>query len=231
MDKSIIIAIITSIFGSGILSTVISHILYSRKLKKEQGMKSEFGVGVNTARALHELKNVLKCLDSIEIYNAEEAMQDKTFSALEGNIIYPEIMNDKQSLNMAYSKIRDFRMTYEDYLDRKTAQRVILIDRYLMQLMIFLKGFEEKYWPMLGTIFIIDIQKILQSCDRCVTSRINHQKYRMDIQHGRRWNWSRKIQLEKPFNKTLLMRMKNGKTDELEKRAISEVMVTILKEA
>lgn len=37
--------IITAILGSGILSTLISHLLYTQKLKKEQLMKSENGIG------------------------------------------------------------------------------------------------------------------------------------------------------------------------------------------
>ena len=76
MNTSLIVTIITAILGSGILSTLISHALYTRKLKKEQSMKADYGAGVKTAKALWALKELLSNGSAIEIYKAEKVMQE-----------------------------------------------------------------------------------------------------------------------------------------------------------
>lgn len=220
MNTSLIVTIITAILGSGILSTLISHALYTRKLKKEQSMKADYGAGVKTAKALWALKELLSNGSAIEIYKAEKVMQEPGFSTLDGNVIYPEILNDKESLLKFLEALRQFRKEYEFYIDCELALKVVLIDRYLSQLILFLNSYSEKYWPDWGAIFIDDIQNLFHQCDKCIIKKINRQKYKLEYHNGLKWKILRHRLLEKPFNDTILVRMDKGNLSEMERQLI-----------
>ena len=224
MNSTFTVTIITAILGSGVISTFISHILYTQKLRKEQSMKADYGSGVKTAKALLRLREILQKGDTIEIYDAEMIMHQEDFSAIEHNVLYPAILTDKAHLEEFMSEIIQFRKEYENYLDCETALKVVLIDRYLSQLMIFMKNYEDKFWPAWGTLFIIDIQKILHSCDKSAIRKINAQKYKLEYHNGRKWKYLRYRLLEKPFGNTLLMKMKNGNLSGMEQLVFSEIL-------
>ena len=76
--------IITAILGSGILSTLISHLLYTQKLKKEQLMKSENGIGRKMITALESAQELMEELNFIEIFEAEAV--NEVFSEIESSL-------------------------------------------------------------------------------------------------------------------------------------------------
>ena len=125
--------IITAILGSGILSTLISHLLYTQKLKKEQLMKSENGIGRKMITALESAQELMEELNFIEIFEAEDKFKDPNFRAVDGDVLYPAIMGDSESLQKFHTAIRQFREKHERYIDCKTALYIVLLDRYVMQ--------------------------------------------------------------------------------------------------
>ena len=227
MSTNFIITIISAILGSGIISTIISHVLYTKKLKKEQSMKANYGSGVKTAKALLKLREILQDGNIIEIYDAETVMHQENFNATDHNTLYPAILSNKASLEQFISEVDQFRKEYENYLDCDIALRVVLIDRYLYQLMLFMKNYEDKFWPTFGTLFIIYVQKMLHSCDKRAIRKINMQKYKLEYHNGRKWKCLRPKLLEKPFNNTLLMRIKNNNLSDIEIAVIGEVIEEI----
>lgn len=203
--------IITAILGSGILSTLISHLLYTQKLKKEQLMKSENGIGRKMITALESAQELMEELNFIEIFEAEDKFKDPNFRAVDGDVFYPTIMGDNESLLKFHTAIRQFREKYERYIDCKTALYIVLLDRYVMQLLLFSSQFEEKYWPRLGTIFIGDFKRISHKCEKRLIRRINKQKYKMEYHNGIKWKILRKSALVKMWEKTILFHLLENK--------------------
>ncbi len=220
--------IITAILGSGILSTLISHSLYTQKLKKEQLMKSENGIGRKMITALESAQELMEELNFIEIFEAEDKFKDPNFRAVDGDVLYPTIMGDSESLWKFHTAIRQFREKYERYIDCKTALYIVLLDRYVMQLLLFASQFEEKYWPRLGTIFIVDFKRISHKCEKRLIRRINKQKYKMEYHNGIKWKILRKSALVKMWEKTILFHLlENKPLKRIEEAAVNEVFSEI----
>ena len=219
------ITIVTAILGSGILSTVISHLLYNQKLRKEQLMKSESGVGAKMRIALEEALEIVSVLHYIELFDAECALEAPNFRSMgNDNIIYPMIFNDSQTLYSFHEMINSFRAQYERYVDCKTALGILLIDRYVTQLILFLKGYDEKYWSHWGVIFNADIKMMSQRCEKRIIKRINKQKYEMEYHGGSKWEILRKYVFIHRWKKTLLRRIIDAKQlKPLEAEAIKEL--------
>ena len=220
--------IITAILGSGILSTLISHSLYTQKLKKEQLMKSENGIGRKMMTALESAQGLMEELNFIEIFEAEDKFKDPNFRAVDGDVLYPTIMGDSESLRKFHTEIKQFREKYERYIDCKTALYIVLLDRYVMQLLLFASQFEEKYWPRLGTIFIVDFKRISHKCEKRLIRRINKQKYKMEYHNGIKWKILRKSALVKMWEKTILFHLlENKPLKRIEAEAVNEVFSEI----
>ena len=220
--------IITAILGSGILSTLISHLLYTQKLKKEQLMKSENGIGRKMITALESAQELMEELNFIEIFEAEDKFKDPNLRAVDGDVLYPAIMGDSESLRKFHTAIRQFREKYERYIDCKTALYIVLLDRYVMQLLLFSSQFEEKYWPRLGTIFIVDFKRISHKCEKRLIRRINKQKYKMEYHNGIKWKILRKFALVKMWEKTILFHLlENKPLKRIEAEAVNEVFSEI----
>lgn len=220
--------IITAILGSGILSTLISHLLYTQKLKKEQLMKSENGIGRKMITALESAQELMEELNFIEIFEAEDKFKDPNFRAVDGDVLYPTIMGDSESLWKFHTAIRQFREKYERYIDCKTALYIVLLDRYVMQLLLFASQFEEKYWPRLGTILIVDFKRISHKCEKRLIRRINKQKYKMEYHNGIKWKILRKSALVKMWEKTILFHLlENKPLKRIEAAEVNEVFSEI----
>ena len=220
--------IITAILGSGILSTLISHLLYTQKLKKEQLMKSENGIGRKMITALESAQELMEELNFIEIFEAEDKFKAPNCRAVDGDVLYPAIMGDSESLQKFYTAIRQFREKHERYIDCKTALYIVLLDRYVMQLLLFSSQFEEKYWPRLGTIFIVDFKRISHKCEKRLIRRINKQKYKMEYHNGIKWKILRKFALVKMWEKTILFHLlENKPLKRIEAAEVNEVFSEI----
>lgn len=214
----IIISVFSAVLSSCILNTIITHILYSRKLKKEQKMKSSSLMGDKISESLIAVKEMVAKSETIEIYNAKTEMRKEGFCTIEKNTIYPEFMNDPESLMNFHNEINSCRRKYEKTLDCKTAINLLFIDRYIKQLMIYLSGFQDKrIMPALGTIIIFDIQAWQKRCNRGLVYRINNQKYKLEYQDGYKWKILRKQLLERKFRKTILYALCNDKSKFWEK--------------
>ena len=199
--------IITAILGSGILSTIISHLLYNQKLKKEQLMKNENGIGKKMREALEEAHELAVKMNAIEIFDIEEELKKDSFRTIGGNAYYLEIMTNRNNLIKMQDDISNYRKNYGRYIDCTTALYVLLLEKYLTQLGISLAPYNDRYWPLWGTLFIVDIQKITRKFEKRLVRRINKQKYKMEFQRGLKWNLLRHFILVRNWNKTLLVRI------------------------
>lgn len=174
-------------------------------------MKSENGIGRKMITALESAQELMEELNFIEIFEAEDKFKDPNFRAVDGDVFYPTIMGDNESLLKFHTAIRQFREKYERYIDCKTALYIVLLDRYVMQLLLFSSQFEEKYWPRLGTIFIGDFKRISHKCEKRLIRRINKQKYKMEYHNGIKWKILRKSALVKMWEKTILFHLLENK--------------------
>lgn len=215
MDKKEIIELviasaISSVLSGVFLNGIVTHILYSRKLKKEQKVKFANSMGEKIAESLIAVREMVAKSEVIETYNAETEMRKENFCAIDRNAIYPEFMNNIESLINFYKEINNCRKKYEKNLDCKTAADVLFIDRYIEQLIAYLSRFQDKrIMPALGMIIMPDVQGWQKRCNKTLIYRINHQKYKLEYKGGYRWKLLRKRLLERKFKKTVLYALTN----------------------
>ena len=227
MEKQKLLEIIVPIVASGVLSGtvlngIVTHILYNKKLKKEQRIKFENMIGDKIVDALLYVKELTKKSSVIEIYGIDEKLEQHEFSAFDRNVIYPEIMNSDKDLQNFLEMIRKCRENYEEYLDCAIVLQIVYIDRYICELIKYYKELDQEeiegILPALGTILIIDIQKWQKNCDKMLIRRLNKAKCKMEVQFGRKYNFLRKRIVEKQWEKSQLYVLINGpqkKKDEI----------------
>ena len=217
MDKKeiielIIVSAISSVLSGVFLNGIVTHILYSRKLKKEQKVKFANSIGEKIVASLIAVREMVYRTKTIEIYNAETETKKENFCVIDGNIIYPEFMNDIESLKNFYNNIISCRKKHEKNLDCKMAFELLFIERYIEQLMAYTSRFNDKrIMPALGTIIVPDVQTWQKRCDKRIISRINNQKYKLEYKGGYRWKLISERILKRKFKQTVLYALINDK--------------------
>lgn len=203
MDKgNIINLLVAAVISSSVINGIVTHALYSRKLKKEQRMKSGSMIGEKITSALLEVRELELELNVIEEY---EERHIESYDAFKENTIYPAIMNNAQTLISFSDKIDEIRRNYERFLDNEVALYLLFMDRYISQLMMYCAQFHnELLFPALGTLFIGDLCKWQKKFDKVLVRKINKASYKMEVQRGAKWKLLRKLIFERQWEKTLL---------------------------
>lgn len=213
MSEEVIISILCTVIGSGFLNGFVSHILYSKKLKKEQKMKFENMIGEKIAAALLQTRKITSQLDTIEFWNITQLPTNQMLDAFDRNTIYPAIMNDFSSLIEFYDLIQKCRDESQKFLDCETALNILFIDRYIMQLILFVKQVNNMdLLPALGAIFIVDLQKWQRRCDKLLIRKLNSSKCKIEYQGGIKWKILRKWIFERNWKNTILYHIINDET-------------------
>ncbi len=231
MKVTEIITIISSILGSGILSVFGTHILYSNKLKKEINHKGKEIIAKKIQEALCEIRDMELLIKSQEIYDVENILETRgdDVNMIEGEIIYPEIMNDWETFDGFHDNILEKRKDYEKYLSCKVALNLVFIDRYIHQLRLFLKDHgDEAFLPLWGTIFIFDLQRWQQRMDRILIKEINKHTYKLESHETKKWKHLRKKELIKQYENTILYYLKENKCSRRNKRKMEIIKNTLL---
>lgn len=206
--RQIIIYIISAVLGSSVLNGFITHMLYNRKLKKEQKVKFENMIGEKIANALLYVYEITTSASSIEVYNAEDKKADGSLNLFDRNAIYPAIMNDGESLDNFTNMIHKCRTEYEKYLDCALALQIVYIERYMEQLKTYsAKHGGEQVLPTMGTIFIVDIQRWQKKCDKMLIRRMNKSKCRLDYHQGKKWQILREWFIVRQWEKSFLYKI------------------------
>ncbi len=210
--NQVLVSIVIAVIGSGIINVFFNQLFSRRNMKKEQKMRAEDATGKKISDALLEVKELIRISEGIEIYNVSEEIERNDFNAFKPEAIYPEIMDDVESLFGFLDLIRDCRKRNEPYLDCGTALHLVFIERYMEQMIHYIGTFNEPgLIPVFGTIFIVDIQQWQRRCDKQIIKRIKHQKYELEYQKGLKWKVLRKKIIVGEWEKTILYTLINDK--------------------
>lgn len=207
--KSFVLAIISS----GALNAIVSHFLYSKKLKSENKYKGNEIISKDIGISLKTFRNLELELTHQELYEAEKEFKTNgaKVNMFEQECIYPEIFNNWNSYYDFFDKIQIFREKYEKYLSCEVALNAVYIDRYIMQLGLFMKtNGDESMLPDWGTLFICDLQKWQMKIDKLLIKEINKHEYKLESHETKKWNRLRKKIIEKEYKKTILYYLLTG---------------------
>lgn len=220
-EEEMIISVISIILGSSVLNGIITHILYSSKLKRELKNKGNDMIAQKIVKSLQFVRNMELELTKQEIYDIENELTDQgsKLNLFGGECIYPEIFNNWQSYNKFMDTIHECRSKHEQNLSVKVAINLVFIERYISQLSLFMSenGGEESL-PFWGTLFIFDLQKWQSKMDKLLVKEINRYTYNLESHATKKWRQIRKKELIKQYESTILYYLLNGKCRKKDKR-------------
>ena len=206
MDKSELLkSIVVAVISSGFLNAIVSQFLYSRKLKNENKFKGNETISKDIGISLKRFRDLELELTRQELYEAEKEFKTNgaKVNMFEQECIYPEIFNNWNSYNVFFDKIQKFREKYEKYLSCEVALNAVYIDRYIMQLGLFMKANgDESMLPDWGTLFICDLQKWQIKVDKLLVKEINKHEYKLESHETKKWGKLRKKIIEKEYKTT-----------------------------
>lgn len=238
MSKTeIILSIISIILGSSVLNGIITHFLYNNKLKKELKNKGNDKIANEIAESLRFFRDLELQLTVQEIYDFENELNEKGSGVdiFNGECIYPAIFNDWESYNNFREQIHVCREQHEKNFSCKLALNLVFIDRYLMQLSIFMtENGNDPALPFWGTLFIADLQKWQRRIDKLLVKEINKYSYKLESHAGKKWGFLRKFELTYQYKNTILSFLLTGACPIFKRRKmnlISELFLTMAEEA
>ena len=231
-QKDILNSFILAIISSGVLNAIVSHFLYSKKLKQENKYKANAIITKDIGKSLKKVRELELDLTKQEIYDAENEFLQRgsNVNFFEGECIYPEIFNDWKSYNDFHNQIQECRKNYEKFLSCKVALNIVFIDRYIMQLSLFMsENGGEEMLPTWGTLFIIDLHKWQKIMDRLLVKEINKHEYKLESHETIKWKIMRRRIIEKQYKKTILYYLITGNSD-IKNRKRNKLIDEVVKE-
>lgn len=216
MEKEQIINLVAAaVISSTVLNGIITHLLYTRKLKKEQRVRAEGVTGDKILEALFRIRDIeLKCCE-MELLEKEDWLLDgNRLNFFNYDLCYPAIMNDSKSLDLFFDMINSARREEERYLDYKTASYLAYMESYILSLIEYLYNNKlEDVYPLVGYVFQRDFMKWQTSIEKNVVKVINSSKYKLNTKIGRKWISNQKRIRKKMWNKSLLRGVLNNSND------------------
>lgn len=238
-NSSITITMITTIVGSEVFSTIISHILYNKKLNKELKSKGVSMIADEIQKGLMTFRDIELYTLTQEFYNIEYELElhSDDINMFEPKPIYPEFFNNWKSYNLFWEKIRKCRKEHEKLFSCKIALYLVYIDRYLTQLSIYMSkfteinGLEDKdVLPVFGTIFIFDIQDWQRKLDVLLVKELNKCTNKLESHETKKWRKIRKKVLEKQWEDSLFYAVKEEDYHKHNREKINMITETIYNE-
>ena len=191
------------LFGSGVINSIISHILYSKKLKKDLESMGNNLIAQDIQKSLQFVRDVELKLTEIEIYGIEDPDNDVDFFNPQG--IYLSIFNDNKSFDEFRDLIGQCRKNHEKNLNYKIALNLAYIEKYLYTANSYIKeNGDGKYIKFWGTVFIFDLQKWQVKMDKILVDEINKHNYKLVTHNPKKWNKKRDKEITKQYNNTVL---------------------------
>lgn len=215
-QKDILNRFILAIISSGVLNAIVSHFLYSEKLRQENKYKANVIVSNDIGNSLKKIRELELEITNQEIYDAENEFLQRgsDVNLFQGECIYPEIFNDWNSYNKFHNQIIECRKNYEKFLSCKVALNIVFIDRYIMQLSLFMsENGGEAMLPTWGTLFIFDLHKWQKAMDRLLVKEINKHEYKLESHETIKWRIMRKRIVVKQYKKTILYYLITGNSN------------------
>lgn len=215
MSKTeIILSIISIILGSSVLNGIITHFLYNNKLKKELKNKGNDLTAQEISNSLQYYRKLELQLNVHEIYDIENELETRGSNVdfFGEETKYPAIFNDWSSYNNFMDQIHICRETHEKNLPCKLALNLLFIDRYIMQLSLFMsENGNEPALQFWGGIFIADLQKWQKKIDKLIVKEINKYTYKIESHSSLKWKRLRKREFVKQYESTVLYYLINDK--------------------
>ncbi|WP_017470606.1 hypothetical protein [Amphibacillus jilinensis] len=207
--------LILIILSSGIGAT-ITHFFYKKKLKNEQRMKFQNIIGDKIIKALLEVREIeieASVIERYDIVNGVERSEEEV-DMFGGNEAYPSIFNSKESVLSFLASIQEARSKHEKNLDCETSVYLWYMERYIGQLILFLRYFNEDDYPLLGMLLIKDIKIWRVKFHRVITKKINNYSVTLQFKSGLRWDIYKKIIMLRLWNNSILNKINNDSNDE-----------------
>lgn len=181
------------------LGALFTHLFDWAKIRKENKKDFQNVIGKSKAEALDKLFIVIREARTVETYNINEYLNaGGVLKVDERTMQYPAIMNDFDSLNEFHDLIENIRNNHEQYLDRKVAIHIILMDKYLYNLSTYISSSgKNKLLNERALLFIGDINYWADSLEEQTISDINKCSVVLERKKGKKYDSDR----EKIFNK------------------------------
>ena len=212
MDIELAKSITLAILSSTALNAVVTHFLYSSKLRKDLKFHGNNEIAQSISNSLQEFRKIVLELKKYEVFGIEQRLKNDPYSInfINGEPKYPACFNDKDSLTTIINRIRKCREEYECFMPCRIALNLVFIERYFMHLLIFLKGMSDSALPLLGTILVYDIDKWIRRIDILLVKEINKYSYRLESHESFKWRVLRITELVKQYDNTILSYLITG---------------------
>ena len=210
----LIFSVISLMLGSSVINGIVTHILYSRKLKKDQIARTQGMLWNKIIEALECVRNIELEAKTIEIYKIEQLLESNGYiDIFGGEATYPAIMENHETFYQFFDKINDSRKEWGKYLDPCVVSYLYYMQMYSTQLMDYLKKNNVTNYPLAGAAFIFDISEWQEAFEKLLVKRINKQKHKLYVEDGIRWKISKKIIKRKLWKKSILYGLEKNTND------------------
>lgn len=149
-----------------------------------------------------------------DIFYAEEEFRQRgcQVNMFGGECVYLEIFNNWDSYCQFLNKVAKCRKIHEKNLSCKLALNLTYIEKYIMQLSLFMKQHgDETMLPFWGSIFIFDLIKWQRKMDKLLVKEINKHNFKLESHETLKWRILRRFILVKQYEDTILYYLLNGK--------------------
>lgn len=213
MNRKELITIVAAILSSGIINIFITNILYGRQLKKELKQKGNDKISQDIEKSLQYYRELELKLKTQEILNIEDRLKEKNsnINMFEGEVIYPEVLNDFKTMNEFIEDIQICRKEHEKNFSCRLALYLVYIDRYFQELRLFSATIEESELPLFGVILIVDLQDWQKKVDKLLVKEINKHNYKLESHETIKWRLLRKRILKRKYENSFLYYFRTGK--------------------
>ncbi|WP_320972198.1 hypothetical protein [Enterocloster bolteae] len=222
MDREQMInLVVAAVVSSTVLSAIVTHLLYARKLRKEQRIRSEGITGEKIVEALYKIRDIeLRCCEMKILETEEWLSYGVGLDFFGGTLSYPTIMSSTESLDAFFDMINVARREEERYLGYKTASYLSYMENYILQLVQYLhKNNLDESYPLAGYVIQKDFIDWQIRTEKNVVNAINSPKYKLSIHTGIKWIIMQKIVKRELWNKSILNGLLNDSKDSKVKMA------------
>lgn len=216
MEKEQIINLVVAAVISGtVLNGIITHLLYSNKLKQEQRIKGRSIIGDRITEALIKVRDIGYRTGEISLLKNEDwLLPGHDFDFFNGNMDYINIFDTQEALDSFYESVASARREEERYLDLKTASYLYYIERYILQLVDYLhKNQLEDDYPLVGYVLQNDFINWQLKLENNVVKVINNPKYKLSLNTGRKWQKCQERVQEELWNESVLCGLINDSNE------------------
>ena len=221
-----ILSLFTAVLSSTVINGLLTHFLYSRKLKKDLKFQGNNEIAQSISNSLQAFRKIVLELKKFEICNIDQKLKDDSNSVdfINGGPIYPACFNNWDSLKSIIEQIRECREKHESMMPCKIALNLLFIERYFMQLTVFVKNHGgEKALPTWGTILAIDLDKWIKRIDIMLVKEINKYSFILESHESKKWKRLRKTELEGQLNQTILHYLITGEFPHRQRKLMKSV--------